>query len=187
MKSLCGMASVAWLALGLTLPLAADDKGTLVGFDGLSSRTPADWKEEKPGSRMQFKVFSLPKAEGDSEDAVLTIFFFGPGGGGGVKDNLARWKGMFAPPEGKTIDEASKVKEFKAGQVPVTLLDVSGTYKSRLQPFNPDSPVKEFAGYRMLAVVFESENGPYFMRLVGPAKTVAKHQESFETWLKNFK
>lgn len=187
MKSLWIAASLSWLTLGLSPMLLADDKGTVVGIDGLSSRTPESWKEQKPGSRMQFKVFTLPKVEGDEADATLTIFFFGPGGGGGVKENITRWKGMFTPPEGKSIDDVAKVKELQAGKVKITLLDVTGTYKSRLQPANPDSPIKEFPNSRMLAVVFESENGPYFMRLVGSEKTVSKHQESFETWLKNFK
>lgn len=166
---------------------AAQDKGVSVGLDGLSSAAPAAWKEKKPANNMQFKVFALPKAEGDADDATLTIFFFGPGGGGGVKENLARWKKMMKAPDGKSMDEAAKVDEFEVAKVKVTRVDMTGSYLHKAQPFNPDSPVEERKDQRFIGVVFESPNGPYFMRLVGPAKTVEKHAKGFEEWLKNFK
>lgn len=181
-------ASLLLLSLGLpALAPAIQDKGVTVGIDGLSSTTPADWKEKPPANRMQFKVFQLPKVEGDDTDAQLTIFYFGAGGGGGVEANLDRWKKMFKPPAGKKLDDVAKVDDFKVGNVKVTRLDVSGIYLFKSQPFNPDSPVVEKADHRMIGVVFESPNGPYFLRLVGPAKTVAKHAAGFEAWLKNFK
>lgn len=167
----------------LSVGLVQADEGVTVGIDGLSSKTPKDWKEKQPSNRMQFKVFTLPKAEGDDADATLTVFFFGPGGGGGVKENIERWKKMFKTAE---ADE-TKPDEFKVGDVKVTRVDLKGTYLFKAQPFNPDSPTEEKANHRMIGVVFESPNGPYFMRLVGPEKTVAKHAKGFEEWLKNFK
>jgi hypothetical protein len=132
---------------------------------------------------MQFAVFTLPKAEGDKEDASLTIYFFGAGGGGGVDANVKRWQGMFKAPAG----ENSKTEKTKVGDVPVTALDISGTYLFKAQPFNPQAKTEEKPDFRMVGVVFESKNGPYFMRLVGPTKTVEKHKKEFDEWLKNFK
>src|SRR5262249_56815304 len=72
----------------------AADAGDVAEIDGLKSAVPAGWKKGKPASQMQYAVYTLPKAEGDPEDATLTVYFFGPGGGGGVDANVKRWQGM---------------------------------------------------------------------------------------------
>jgi hypothetical protein len=187
-RSLCTL-----LALGVLTGMSVgaedkkDGKGTVVGLDGLSSRTPADWKEETATSKMRAHQFRIPRAKDDKEDAELVIFYFGPGGGGGVEENIKRWKGFFTPPDGKSIDDVSKVDKFKVGAVPVAYLDVHGTYLMKTRPFDPSDKGEKRPNYRMLGVVFESPKGPYFMRLVGPAKTVEQHKKGFDDWLKGFK
>jgi hypothetical protein len=175
--------SLSILCLTLAAGARAADKGEAVEIDGLKSAAPAGWKKGTPASQMQYAVFTLPKAEGDKEDAMLTIYFFGPGGGGGVDANLKRWQGMFKPPAG----ENAKTTKLKAGDVPVTAIDLQGTYLFKARPFDPSAKTEEKPDYRMVGVIFESKNGPYFMRLVGPAKTVEKHKGEFDQWLKNFK
>jgi hypothetical protein len=39
----------------------------------------------------------------------------------------------------------------------------------------------------MLAAVLESPRGNYFIRLVGPAKTIEHSKKEFDGWLKAFK
>lgn len=173
------------VALTATVNLHADDKGTPVTIDGLTSKAPAAWKEIKTTSQMRFKQFAVPKVEGDEADAELVIYFFGTGGGGGVQANIDRWKGQFKPPEGKSIDDVAKTEEMTVGKVKVTYFDVNGTFLYKRTPM--DSKVEERPNHRMLAVIFESENGPYFFRFVGPEKTVTHHKKGFDEWLKNFK
>ncbi len=168
------------LALSGSLLEADDQKGTIVTIDGLSSKTPADWKESEASSQFRFKQFTLPKQGEDKADAELILFFFGPGGGGGVDANVKRWKGMF---EGGKSDQ----QELKIGEVKATYLDLTGTYLMRKRPNDPNERPTPMPGYRMLAVVFESPKGPYFFRLVGPEKTVAHHKKGFDEWLKSFK
>jgi hypothetical protein len=129
----------------------------------------------------------LPSAKDEKASAELIIFYFGPGGGGSAEENIKRWKGMIAPPQGKKIDDVAKVDKFKVGDVKVTYLDVEGTYLAKERPFDPNSKVERKPDYRMLGVVFESPKGPYFMRVTGPAKTVAEQKKAFDEWLKNFK
>ncbi len=173
------------LALSAVALVAADEKadekkGTLVTIDGLSSRTPADWKEGEASSQFRFKQFTLPKAGDDKADAELIIFFFGPGGGGGVDANVKRWQGMFE-------NAKSDKQELKIGEVKATYVDLAGTYLLKKRPADPNERPTPMAGYRMLAVVFESPKGPYFFRLVGPEKTVTHHKKGFDEWLKSFK
>ncbi len=167
------------------LALAAGARAAdAVEIDGLKSAAPAGWKKGQPANQFQYAVFTLPKADGDKDDTTLTIYYFNPGGGGGKDANLTRWKGMFKAPAGQN----AKVDEFKVGGVPVTELDVSGTYLFKPGgPFNPNAKTEEKPDYRMVAVIFESKNGPYYMRLVGPAKSVEKDKKDFDDWLKNFK
>ncbi|QVL34467.1 hypothetical protein KIH39_11325 [Telmatocola sphagniphila] len=159
-------------------------------MDGMKSKIPDGWKTEEGSNKMRLMQAKLPKADGDSEDAELVIFYFGKGGGGGVPDNLKRWKDQFDAPEGKKIDDVSKASEFKINgdKVKVNYLIVeNGTYKFKAQPFNPSSPVTEKKDFRLLGAIVESENGPYFLRVIGPKKTVEKHQKAFEEWIKAFK
>lgn len=163
----------------------AEDKGAVVEIDGLRSRVPEAWKEEKSGG-MRYAQFRVPKVGNDKDDAELIIFFFGPGGGGSVEDNLKRWKGQFNPPKDKTIDDASTVTKFKVGDVHVTLLEMTGAYKFKAQPMNPKSPEELKPDFRFLGAIFESQKGPYFIKFVGPDKTVDANKKGFEEWLKKF-
>jgi hypothetical protein len=164
-----------------------EKKGTVVEIDGLKSAVPADWKHEEVSSQFRVYHFRIPHAADDKTDAELIIFFFGPGGGGPADANVKRWKGMFIPPEGKKIDDVAKVETFKVGDVKVTYLDVEGTYKFKERPFDPSAKEELRTDYRLLGVVFESPKGPYFFRLVGPAKTVTQHKKAFEDWVGGFK
>jgi hypothetical protein len=101
-------------------------------------------------------------------------------------DNIKRWKSLFLPPTGKTIDEVSKVDKFKVGDVGITYLDMSGTYKYR-NPADPNAKEEKKADFRFFGVIFESPNGPYFIRLTGPARTLEQQKKAFDDWLKNFK
>jgi hypothetical protein len=158
-----------------------------VELDGLKSTPPETWKERRPPNEFQLKVFALPKAEGDKEETVVTIFHFSRGGGS-VEDNVKRWKGQIEPAEGKKIDDVAKVETFEAagGKVKVTYFDASGTYLFRPMPANPENMVKK-PGYRLVNAYFASPNGPYFIRLVGPEKSVTAQEKGFKDWVKNFK
>ena len=174
------------LAFGLALAARGDDKnsGVVVDMDGLRSRAPADWKQETPGNRMRFAQFRLPKQDGDKEDGEVVVF---KGLGGSAEANVKRWKGMFQPPAGKSIDDVAKVKEMKVGDANVTYLDVHGTYLFKAQPFNPAAKAEKLPDYRMLGVIFETPQKQFQIRCVGPAATVEKYKPGFDEWLKNFK
>jgi len=168
-------------ALALTSGQAADEKGDVVELDGLKAAVPADWKKEKPKSNFRYAQFRVPRAEGDDADAELVLF---KGLGGTVKQNVDRWKGQFSPPQGKTIDDVSTVKETKVGGFAATYLDVRGTFRDSVPGSNK---VTIRAGYRMLALQVDGDKNPYHIKLIGPAKTIEKHKKDFDKWLEAFK
>ncbi len=166
--------------------MAAAPSGTPVTIGGLTSNAPARWKESPPGNPMRVKQFMVPREKGDAHDAEVVIFFFGQNQGGAAGANIDRWKKMFEPPAGKTIEDVSKVDETTIGKSKATILDVRGTYQFKASPMSPEAPEPR-ANHRMLAVVFESPQGSYFFRFVGPEKTVEKNRKDFDKWLKGFK
>jgi hypothetical protein len=164
----------------------ADDKkeeGVVVQLDNLKSRAPADWKEEKATSKMRFKQFRLPKVKDDPYDAELVLF---QDLGGSAEENVARWKGQFMPPKGKSIDDVSKVAVIKIGGLPATFLDVEGIYLYK-DPSNFKDPGEKRAEYRMLAIHFKAPEHLYHLKLTGPARTVEHYKKGFDEWIKAFK
>jgi hypothetical protein len=164
---------------------AAPAGGTEVKLDTFKSVAPKGWKDVPTTSSMRVKQFSIPRAAGDSADAELIIFYFGPGQGGGLEDNVTRWKGFFKAPEGKTIDQVSKREGAKYGPIKASILDIRGTYLYKPMPMAPTS--EERPNHRMIAMMLETPNGPYFLRFVGPEKTITQNMKVFEGWLKAFK
>ncbi len=164
------------------------DKGTVVEIDTFKSKVPGSWKEveltEQQRNFGRIAQFTVPKNKDDKHDAEMYVFFF-KGGGGDAKANIDRWKSQFTAPEGKKVE--TKVEEMKVGDTPVTYVDVQGTYKYKKAPFNPNEKEELRPDYRLIGVIFDSKNGPYYIRFVGPAKTVAENKKAFDEWLKGLK
>ncbi len=172
-----------WLCVAAALAYCGAARAGEVTIDGLKSKTPDAWKKQATATQMQHAKFELPKA-GDEKDATtLVVYFFGTGSGGGTEANLKRWKEQFKSPEEKNV----KKEELKVGDVKVTYYDVTGTYLEKFPPFAPNAKITEKPDYRAINVIFESPKGPYFFRLIGPAKSVEKHKKEFDKWVKNFK
>lgn len=176
----------AFLGTSLAVIARADDRGTVTEIDGLKSTAPTGWKAQEPTMKERVYQFLLPKVEGDKHDAALMVFYF-PGGGGGIQANIDRWKGMVVAADGAKPDEAYKTTEMKVGDVKVTIFEANGSYKFKKRPFDPNEEPELRPDWRLVGVIFESKNGPYFMRMVGPKKTMDANRKGFEEWLKNFK
>ena len=132
---------------------------------------PAGWVSKPPASSMRVAEFTLPKTTGDAEDATLGIFFFG-GQGGNVEANLERWIGQMTQPDGRPSKQVAKTTKFTSRGLAITLVDLSGTYVAEVTPGSSERFNKP--GFRLRAAVIETKEGPYFVKLTGPEKTVAR-------------
>ncbi len=152
---------------------------------GLQFKAPAGWVTKPASSSMRVAQFALPRAAGDAEDAELVVYFFGAGQGGGVQANLDRWISQMQQPGGTSSKAAAKTTTVTANGLAVTVLDVTGTYAGGgpMMMGGGDSAPKP--GFRMKAAVVETPKGNYFIKLTGPAKTVAKWDQSFTEFLKS--
>jgi hypothetical protein len=173
------------ICLGLVGPgclVRAQDRGEVVELGKLKSRVPADWAREKPDEPSGYKQYRLEPVGDDKDHARLTIDFLGKGSGYSAAKQVERWKGMFLPPEGKKRAGVAKVRELKVGGATVTYLDVRGDYKGI-----PGDPAAPRENYRLLGVYFSTPQGPYRIRVFGPADTVEFYRKGFEEWVKAFK
>ena len=151
---------------------------------GLTFSTPDGWRQSAGGSAMRVAEFTLPKAGADAEDAAVIVYFFGSGQGGTVQANLDRWLTQMTQPDGRASKDVSKTTSFKtASGLAVTMLDLTGTYVAEVQPGSAERLNKP--GFRLKAAVVETPGGPHFVRLVGPAATVAKWDAAFLAFLRS--
>jgi hypothetical protein len=173
------LAIITWTLISL---LAA--AGVTVDLGGLKSAAPASWKESPVSNPMRVKQFTVPGKE--NPDAELAIFYFGQGQGGSTEANLDRWKKQFVAADGKS-EAPSKTSAVKvASGTSATVLDIQGTWLYKASPMAPGAPEPR-PNHRMLAAVLESPKGNYYVRLVGPAKTIEQNKKEFDGWLKAFK
>ena len=67
----------------------------------------------------------------------------------------------------------------------VTMVDVSGTYVAEVRPGAAEHYNKP--GFRLRAAVVETPRGPYYIKLTGPAKTVAAADADYMALLTSLK
>jgi len=146
----------------------------------LKFTVPAGWIEAEKTSSMRVAQYRLPKADGDSEDASLVLYYFGPGQGGSTAANIERWVGQMKQAEGSS----AKQESLEVNRLKVTTVEVAGTYVAETAPGS--GTFLNQPGYRLRAAVVETPNGPYFVKLVGPEKTVTKWNESFLSYVRSF-
>jgi hypothetical protein len=146
----------------------------------LKFTVPAGWVEEERTSSMRVAQYRLPKAATDTEDASLVLYYFGQGQGGSATANVERWVGQMKQAEGRS----AKQESLQVNGLKVMTVDVSGTYVAETAPGSGTFHNKP--GYRLRAAVVEAPNGSYYVKLVGPEKTVAQWNESFLSYIKSF-
>jgi hypothetical protein len=168
----------------IVLPLAVSIVA-IVTAPSLKFDAPAGWISKTPSSSMRLADFTLPKVAGDAEDGTLTVYYFGSQGGS-VQANIDRWIGQLAQPDGRPSKDIAKTTTLEAkGGLKITLLDVSGTYVAEVTPGSAEHFNKP--GFRQLAAVVDTPNGPHFVKVVGPTATLGKWESSVMSFLKSLR
>jgi hypothetical protein len=150
----------------------------------LHYKAPDGWVKEQTTSTMRVAQYKLPKAEGDAEDALLVIYYFGASQGGAVQANIDRWIAQMQQPDGSSSKDKARTETSTVNGLKVTSVDVSGTYTAEMAPGTPGQ--RNDANYRMRGAVIETPKGNYFLKLVGPAKTVGHWEQSIADFVKSF-
>lgn len=153
-------------------------------FADLSAlKGPKEWKKEQPKSRMRKAQFSIPAAEGDKANGSVVIFHFGKFGGGGWDANVARWKKQVVQGEG---DPAPTVAKEQVNGCNVATYTQQGTYfKTNFGPRGGAKKPTKLAGHKVVNIMVESPNGPYFVKVVGPVKTIDANKKAIKEFVKS--
>lgn len=152
---------------------------TAVRAGDLAFTAPAGWIPEKPTSMFRVLQFRLPRAEGDAADAELWI----TGPIQGTKQaNIDRWLNEITQPDGKSSKDAAKISDRKAGGFDVYEVDLSGTAGGGAPMMG--GAAKPRPGSRLIGVGIEKDGTNVgFVKLVGPAATVAKWEQSYRAFV----
>jgi hypothetical protein len=150
----------------------------------LRYKAPDNWVKEQTTSKMRVAQYTLPKTEGDPADASLVIYYFGATQGGAVQANIDRWVNQMQQPDGSASKDKAKTETSTVNGLKVTSVDVSGTYTAEMAPGSGSA--HNDANYRMRAAVIETPKGNYFLKLVGPAKTMGHWDQSVTDFVKSF-
>ena len=169
-------ASAFVIVLMIVMAVEAETAG------GIKWTMPAGWKSES-ARPMRAATYRVPATAGDKEDGECAVFYFGAGQGGNVEDNLKRWVGQFEQPDGKPSQQVARIRKESFNGLPVTTVDLAGTYLGAGGPMAPGKITKP--GYRLLGAIGMGSEGPVFFKFTGPAKTVAANQAAFQNLLKS--
>lgn len=143
------------------------------GLDtGLAWTAPKRWVllEDRP---TRVATYSAPAASGDPEGAECAVFYFGPGQGGGVEDNIRRWVEQFE--NAQTPDRVTRT----LNGLKVHRVQVRGDYLAPSGPMMQSSGTKK--GYMLIGAIVEGPAGDVYFKLTGPERTTSAAAKEFDT------
>jgi hypothetical protein len=170
-----GAAAIVLGTIGLALGLGADAPPQTIDAGGLTFQAPAAWKSNPPSSPMRRAELKVPPVEGDKEPAELVVFAF-PGGAGTVEANVQRWRSQFKDADGNPPRIESKT--VKGKNVDVTRVETAGHYYPSQFPGRPKEPDRP--NYRLLGAIVETPTTGYFIKMVGPDRTMLAARDAFD-------
>jgi hypothetical protein len=195
LKTIISLCALALLCSGCSKNSGTVGAGTLQS-SGTSSplsqtttgelryKVPEGWTVEKPTSEMRFAQYKLPRVEGDGEDALLIVYYFGKGQGGTPEANIERWINQVKQPDGSASKAKAKTETLTVHGLQVTTLDVLGNYSGGMAADSAPRDSKSI--YRLRGAIIETPKGSYFVKLTGPQKTVSRWDQAFTDYIKSF-
>ena len=147
---------------------------------GLTFTAPAAWHTRPAAGTMRVAEFVVPRAAGDPEDAEVIVYFFGLSVGS-VDSNVDRWIGQMQQPDGSASKDKARREAQTINGLKVTMVDVAGTYVAEVRPGATERYNKP--DFRLRAAVIETPRGAYYIKMTGPAKTMAAADGEFKKFL----
>lgn len=176
-RSRATLLTTALFAAFLAAEAVGDDQGTKITLSNgrISLVAPGGWEQKEPATRIVEYEFRVPPAEGDKRAGRVTIM----GAGGSVEQNVARWGAQF---KGGNGAPANVKQDKKMGDgVTTHVIDIRGDYTDTFRP-SESGP-----NFRLLGAIIVTEAGQYFVKVVGPEKTIAANEEGFNKLVESVK
>lgn len=132
---------------------------------------PSRWVKSPNASPMRIATYRVPHAEGDAEDAELSVVR----AGGDTDANIARWLGQFDEVGRKS---AKRTERVVAG-LQVVVVEVQGAYVGMGTEPRP--------GFAMLSAIVDTGTTKHFFKMTGPAKSVLGARAEFDALVDSIK
>lgn len=149
--------------------IGAPPPGSGAGAAGLGWTAPAGWVEEPPANPVRKAQYRV------GDDGLCVVYYFGPGEGGDAQSNAARWADQFERPDGRSAREVMLFERIEVAGIPVTLVEVTGTYKEG----GMGGPPRTNPGFMLLGAIAEGPDANWFFKLIGPESTLNKEKVAF--------
>jgi hypothetical protein len=117
-------------------------------------------------------------------DAEMVVYYFGDSGAGSIQDNLERWTGQFAQPDGKPSKDVAKVSAAKVAGQDATLVSVAGKFGADSMMAGQAS--SSIPDAELLAAIVASPRGPYYFKGVGNRTTMEANLVKWKGMLASF-
>jgi hypothetical protein len=142
-------------------------------FRDYRAPVPPGWQALPPTSSFRVAQYRVPAAPG-AGDGEVVVYYFGPGQGGSVAANIARWTSQFSGPQGEPVKP--QVQSLRAGPLAATLVELTGRYARQI---GMSAGAVGQPGQTLLAAVVETPHGNLTFQLHGDQATVAAQREAF--------
>lgn len=149
---------------------------------GLTWEVPEAWQAgaQRP---MRAATYLVAPAPADTEGAECAVFHFGTGQGGDVAANVERWIAQFEQPDGSASSKAARTTKLDVDGLPVTRVEVTGTYTASMGPMGGAKSNKE--NHQLLGAIVEGPEGAVFFKMTGPRETVGAARTDFDAMIKS--
>jgi hypothetical protein len=170
------------LIVAALLSAGADEPKQTINARGLTFEAPKSWKSSRPTSAVRLAQLAVEPAEGDGYPAEVVVTSFG-GAAGSLEANLERWRGQFEDENGKR--PAIETKTLEGKNCKIVRAETHGKYHPPRFPGAPAQEDRENA--RLLGAIVTAGDATYYIRMVGPDKTMKKLTPDFDEMLKSIK
>jgi hypothetical protein len=136
---------------------------------GFRLSVPAGWRRAELSDAQRGFIDAKFEVPGISPEVQITLSTIG----GGVDANVRRWFTQFTLPEGVPPE----TEAITVDDVPVTLVDLQGTYQGMGGVAQPE--------WRMLGAAFDGQPQQFYIKLTGPDAAVSAIEEDFRAFVKS--
>lgn len=136
---------------------------------GLQYDTPPGWENAQRPVPMSIATLNVVAGDPSAQVTITPL----AGDGGGLAQNLNRWRGQIKLGPLNEDELRKQTKETTVAASPATAVDFTG-------------PESDGANrQRVLGVIWAHNGKTWFFKFKGPADLVAKHQSAFESFMKS--
>jgi len=143
---------------------------------GLKFTVPSRWQSEPVENSSRAGQWRVPLSHGqEGEGGEIVAFYFGPGIGGTVKENVEAWIGTMFNAEGHPA--AAEVKHHETAGFKISQVVLFGTYNQVISMSG--IPPQPKPNYGLLGAVIESPKGNVYWRFTGPEPLITANLPLF--------